>query len=196
MFRTGLFTLLLLSTTLYGSNKIMFSFSPNYSYDYLYQDEQEPRGEWGVGGELEIRNFVSHIGLKFRGSRINYSALAGQNPYEYEYIPISLCTSLDLLPFFAKDWLGLTMETGLGIYFWRGLSNGALVVLPDGSTMDEIDLGFVGGFTIQLRPIKYIGLEYATRYNYIASSNLYKYGYYDKDEKIWEHGVGIKIILP
>ncbi|GAH59877.1 unnamed protein product, partial [marine sediment metagenome] len=39
-------------------------------------------------------------------------------------------------------------------------------------------------------------LEYATRYNYIASAELEKYGYFDKDEKIWEHGVGLKIFIP
>jgi hypothetical protein len=195
MLRTFLLSLLLLAASARGSDRILFSFSPNYSYNYLYQDDQDLRGEWGFGGELEIKNFIPHIGLKFRGSKINYSARSGQNPYEYEYIPLSLCTSFDLLPFIDIPWLNLTAETGLGLYLWRGLDNGEVVVLPDASEMDEMDIGFVGGFTVQLRPTRYLGLEYATRYNYIASSDLSKYGYYDKDEKIWEHGVGLKLVF-
>jgi hypothetical protein len=58
------------------------------------------------------------------------------------------------------------------------------------------DIGFVGGFTLQVKPFKFIALEYVTRYNYIASADIYKYGFEDKDEKLWENGIGLKIIIP
>jgi hypothetical protein len=196
MIRTCLFSLFLLSTALHGTDQVMISFSPNYSYNYLYQDEQDPRGEWGFGGELEIRNFIPYIGMKIRGAKISYPAVSVMIPYEYEFIPLSLCTSFDLLPFISINWLRISLETGLGVYFWHGLDNGIVIVMPDGSEMDEMDLGFVGGFSITLRPVKYIGVEYASRYHYIASSDITKYGYFDKDEKIWEHGIGLKIFVP
>ncbi|MGB3341166.1 MAG: hypothetical protein WBB37_06765 [bacterium] len=179
-----------------NGNGLMISFSPHYSYNYLYQDDLDPRGEWGFGGELEIRNFIPHLGLKLRGNRVIYPAVAGTNAYEYEFIPLTLCTSFDLLPFIESPWFSFTLETGFGLYLWRTLDNGSVVVLPDNTEMSERDIGFVGGFTLQLRPVRYIALEYATRYNYIASAELEKYGYFDKDEKIWEHGVGLKIFLP
>lgn len=179
-----------------GNNGIRLSFSPHYSYNYLYQDDKDPRGKWGFGGELEIRNFIPHIGLKLRGNMLTYPAVAAMDTYEYEFIPLTLCTSFDLLPFIEPTWFNLTLETGFGLYLWRALDNGSVVVLPDDTEMSERDVGFVGGFTLQLRPVKYIALEYTTRYNYIASAELEKYGYFDKDEKIWEHGVGLKIFIP
>lgn len=179
-----------------GNNGIMLSFSPHYSYNYLYQDDEDPKGKWGFGGELEIRNFIPHIGLKLRGNMVTYPAVAATDTYEYEFIPLTLCTSFDLLPFIEPTWFSLTLETGFGLYLWRALDNGSVVVLPDDTEISERDVGFVGGFTLQLRPVKYIALEYATRYNYIASAELEKYGYFDKDEKIWEHGIGLKIFIP
>jgi hypothetical protein len=71
-----------------------------------------------------------------------------------------------------------------------------VVLLSNGSTMEEKDIGFVGGLSLQVRPYKLIALEIASRFNYIASSDLEKYGYSDKDEKLWENGVGLKIIMP
>lgn len=187
-------SLLLFITTVQGSDGILFSFSPHYSYNYLYQNDLDPKGEWGFGGELEIKNFIPHIGLKLRASMVDYPASAGSNAYEY--IPFSLCTSFDILPFVEITWLNLTLETGFGLYLWRGLDNGTVVILPDGTEMEEKDIGFVGGLTLQLRPVRYLAMEYATRFNYIASADLEKYGYFDKDEKIWEHGIGLKVFIP
>ena len=183
-------------SALSGSNGVMLSFSPHYAYHYLYLDDLEPRGEWGFGGELEIRDFIPHIGLKLRGNMVTYPAVSGTNTYEHEFIPLSLCTSFDLLPFIESTWFKLTLETGFGLYLWRALDNGTVVVLPDASEISERDIGFVGGLTLQLRPITHVAFEYATRYNYIASAELEKYGYFDKDEKIWEHGAGLKIFIP
>ena len=189
-------TLLLFMTMTSGNNGFLLSFSPHYSYHYLYQDDLDPRGEWGFGGELEVRNFVPRIGLKFRANMVTYPAVAATNTYEYEFIPLSLCTSFDLLPFIEPTWFDLTLETGFGLYLWRAIDNGSVVVLPDSSEMSERDVGFVGGFTLQVRPIAYVALEYATRFNYIASADLEKYGFFDKDEKIWEHGIGLKVFVP
>lgn len=179
-----------------GNNGIRLSFSPHYSYNYLYQDDKDPRGKWGFGGELEIRNFIPHIGLKLRGNMVTYPAVASTDTYEYEFIPLTLCTSFDLLPFIEPTWFNLTLETGFGLYLWRALDNGSVVVLPDNTEMSERDIGFVGGLSLQVRPYKLIALEIASRFNYIASSDLEKYGYSDKDEKLWENGVGLKIIMP
>lgn len=88
------------------------------------------------------------------------------------------------------------METGFGLYLWRGLDNDEVVVLSNGGTMQEKDIGFVGGLSLQVRPYRLIALEITSRFNYIASSDLEKYGYFDKDEKLWENGVGLKIIIP
>ncbi len=191
-----LLTLPLFIATANGNNGIVLSFSPHYAYNYLYQDDLDPRGEWGFGGELEIRNFIPRIGLKFRGNMVTYPAVSGTETYEYEFVPLTLCTSFDLLPFIESTWFKFTLETGFGLYLWHALDNGSVVVLPDNTEMSEKDAGFVGGLTLQLRPVRYIALEYATRFNYIASSEPEKYGYFDKDEKIWEHGVGLKIFIP
>jgi hypothetical protein len=79
---------------------------------------------------------------------------------------------------------------------WRGLYNGEVLILPTGEKAEEKDIGFVGGLTVQVRPIRYLGIEYAMRYNYLASAEIYKYGFEDKDDKIWENGVGVKFIIP
>jgi hypothetical protein len=189
-------TFLIFIAALQADDGIILSFSPHYSYNYLYQDDLDPRGEWGFGGELEIRNFIPRIGLKLRGNMVTYPAIAGTSTYEYEFIPLSLCTSFDLLPFVESSWFDLTLETGFGLYLWRALDNGSTVVLPDNSELSERDVGFVAGLSCELRPIKYMALEYATRFNYIASAEIEKYGYLDKDEKIWEHGIGLKIFIP
>ncbi|MGD8978984.1 MAG: hypothetical protein PVH23_02805, partial [candidate division WOR-3 bacterium] len=119
-----------------------------------------------------------------------------QGPYEWEYTPISVCASFNILPFIRIPWFKATIETGLGYYMWRGLYNGEVLILPTGEKAEEKDIGFVGGLTVQVRPIRYLGIEYAMRYNYLASAEIYKYGFEDKDDKIWENGVGVKFIIP
>jgi len=116
--------------------------------------------------------------------------------YRYEYLPLTLCTSFDILPFIHSRWVRLSAETGIGIYLWKGFLNDEVITLPSGEKMEERDIGFIGGFTLQLIPLRFIGIEFSSRYNYLASSDIYKYGFYDKDEKIWENGLGLKLILP
>lgn len=196
MLHNFLSSLFLLIFFIPGSEKIEFSLGPNYSSYQLFQDDEDAVGKWFLGGEIRVADIISNIGLKIRGSLLKYDVFSEQGAYTYEYMPLTLCTSFNLLPFLKSNWLYLSMETGFGVYFWKGFYNDEIVVLPTGEKMEERDIGFVGGATFQVRPLKRVGIEFASRYNYIASSDLYKYGFYDKDEKIWENGVGIKIILP
>ncbi len=189
-------SLLILTCLFPTSEKIEISVGPTYSSYLLFQDTTEAIGKWNIGGEIGINNIIPHIGLKLRGTMLRYDAPAEQGPYAWEYTPISLCASFDILPFLKTPWMRLSVETGLGIYFWRGLYDDEVIVLPTGDTFEETDIGFVGGVTLQIRPVKYLGIEYAMRYNYMASAEIYKYGFSDKDDKIWENGVGIKFILP
>ena len=179
-----------------ASDNIQLSIGPSYSSYLLFQNDEEAIGKWNLGGEIAIDNIIPNIGLKFRGTTLSYEAPAEQGPYAWKYTPLSLCASFNILPFLKTPWLRISAETGLGIYFWRGLLNDEVIVLPTGEKAEERDIGFVGGITLQVRPIKNLGVEYAMRYNYIASAEIYKYGFDDKDDKIWENGLGIKFILP
>jgi hypothetical protein len=185
----------MLTCSLQSTRQLELTVGPHYASYLLFQDEEDAKGTWHVGGEIGIANLIPCIGVKVRGSMLRYDAPAEQGPYVYEYKPLSFCTSFDLLPFFGLTWLEFTAETGIGLYMWQGLYDDEVIVLPGGDKMEETDIGFVGGLTLQLRPIKCLGIEYATRYHYMATAD-YKYGFYDKDDKIWEHGAGLKYILP
>lgn len=178
------------------NDNIEFSVGPSFSSYLLFQDDEESIGKWNLGGEIVIDNIVPNIGFKLRGTKLSYEAPSEQGPYVWEYTPLSLCASFNILPFLKTPWLKVSLETGLGLYIWRGLYDDEVIVLPTGEKAEEKDIGFVGGLTIQVRPIKYLGIEYAMRYNYMASAEIYKYGFDDKDDKIWENGVGVKFILP
>jgi hypothetical protein len=183
-----------------------FACGVHYSSYALYQDDEAHNSQWGIGGEIALRDVLPHIGLKLRGNRLTYDMPldSGEGMFIREYIPLSFCTSFDILPFIKMEWLRLSVETGFGLYFWQ-----AWMYHPEGydthlevplvepeEKANERDFGFVGGLTLQVRPYRNIAVEYATRYNYIFSSNLEKYGFFDKDEKIWENGVGVKFIMP
>jgi len=188
---------ILIAACLFQPNdNIEFSVGPSYSSYLLFQDDEESKGKWNLGGEIAIDNIIPNIGFKLRGTKLSYEALPEQGPYVWEYIPLSMCASFNILPFLKTPWLKVSLETGLGLYIWRSLYDDEVFVLPTGEKAEEKDIGFVGGLTIQVRPIKYLGIEYAMRYNYIASAEIYKYGFDDKDDKIWENGIGVKFILP
>ena len=188
---------ILIATLLFGaSDNMQLSIGPSYSSYLLFQNDEDAKGKWNLGGEIAIDNVIPNIGFKLRGTKLTYEAPPEQGPYVWEYTPLSLCASFNILPFLKTDLVRVTIETGLGLYLWRGLYDGEVIVLPTGEKTEERDIGFVGGATLQVRPIKYLGIEYAMRYNYIASADIYKYGFDDKDDKIWENGVGIKFILP
>lgn len=188
--------LLILTSLFPAGEPVELAAGINYSSYLLFQDTTDAIGKWNVGGEIGIANIVPCVGLKIRGARLRYEAPPDQGPYVWEYMPLSLCASFNVLPFLRTPWLRLSVETGLGLYLWRGVYDDEVIVLPIGETVDETDIGFVAGVTLLFKPVKYLGIEYATRYNYIASANIYKYGFTDKDDKIWENGMGIKFILP
>jgi hypothetical protein len=184
--------LLVLATAAYG--EVSFSAGPHYSSYLLYLDDEDPVSTWGFGGEVAIHDFIPLISLKLRGAKVRYTAPFENIPYDYEYLPFSLCSSFDMLPFWDIRWLNLNLETGFCYCFWKTLYDGEVVVLPTGGEIDEKDYGFTGGFTIQLKPIKHLGISFVSQFNYLASSNINKYGYYDKDEKLWENGIAISFI--
>ncbi len=188
--------LLIMASLFQSDAPVELSAGVNYSSYLLFQDTTEAIGKWNLGAEIGINNIIPHVGLKLRGAKLSYEATPEQGPYVWEYTPLSLCTSFDVLPFLKIPWMRLSIETGIGLYFWRGLEDGEVIVLPTGDTVEETDIGFVAGATLLIKPVKYLGIEYATRYNYIASADIYKYGFTDKDDKIWENGLGIKFILP
>ena len=188
--------ILIITSLFQASENLEFSLGLNYSSYLLFQDTLEAKGKWNIGGEIGVDNVIPNIGLKLRGTRISYEAPPDSGPYVWEYTPLSLCTSFNILPFLKVPWLRVSVETGLGIYYWRGLYDSEVIELPNGEKAEEWDIGFVGGFTLQVRPVKYLGIEYVMRYNYMASAEIYKYGFYDKDDKIWENGVGVKFIIP
>lgn len=173
---------------------ISFSAGPHYSTYLLYMDDEDPVSSWGMGGEVALHDFIPRISLKLRGAKVRYTTPFEAFPYDYDYMPFSLCSSFDMLPFWDIAWLDLTLETGFCYCFWKTLYDGEVVELPTGEKIDEKDYGFTGGFTIRLKPIKHIGISFVSQFNYLASSNIYKYGYFDKDEKLWGNGISISFI--
>jgi len=171
-----------------------------YNYCVVSQDNRDFETINNWAGEIGIVNVVPKIGFKLRGSFVEYqpsdidTTPVNENLITYQYYPLTLCTSFNLMPFFKVSFLRFSMETGIGVYFWKGLYNNEVVVLPAGK-MDEKDFGFTGGLSLQIKPVQFIGIEITSRYHYIASANLEKYGYYDKDEKLWENGIGLKVVL-
>lgn len=191
---------LLLLTAGTGSNQhFEFTISPRFSSYHLFFDEEDSQNTWRPGGDLGVFNIIPHIGLKLSGTILTFEGSGGYVPDEYEYIPLTFCTSFNLLPFLDVPWLRFTGETGIGLYSWRGLLDGEVFEFPSYEgmeLMEETDIGFVGGLTLQLRLIKYIGIEIASRYHYMATADIYKYGFTDADDKIWENGAGLTFFIP
>ncbi len=163
---------------------------PDYATYLLFQNDEEHRGRCQFGGEIEAEDIVPNIGIKVHGSRVKYQS----GDYTWEYTPVSFCTSFNMLPFLKYDRLRLTLETGMGIYFWRGLFKNEVMVLPNNTRADERDPGFVIGATLELRPVRLLVLQGLIRYNYLASSNIYKYGFADKDDRLLEIGFGVRAV--
>lgn len=187
-------SILACSMLLGGIKQRHVEIGPLYSTYLMYRDDEDAMGVWKPAGEVGIMNIIPHIGFKIRAAALRYDAPLEQGPYSFEYIPLGLCTSFDILPFFDVPWLRVSLETGLGVYWWKGLYEDQVITLPDGDTMEERDIGFVAGMTFQVSPLPWMSIEYGTRYHYLASAEPYKYGFYDKDEKLWESGVGVKFL--
>lgn len=184
-----------------GGHKIRFEFGPYYTSSLISQDNQANRGFYNWGGEIGVRELLPGIGLKLRASYLKFDAPDvdttpfDESRYTYEYIPVTLATTFDLLPFWRSDQFDLSLETGLGFYFWKGLLDGSVIELPTGK-MEEKDPGFTVGLDFQVRPIRFLAIDLSSRYHYLTSANLNKYGFYDQDEKIWENSLGLKFALP
>lgn len=168
----------------------------SYSSYLLYQDEDDPKGKWQWEMQSGISNIIPNLGLKVSGTVISYKAPFEVGPYEYKYNPIVLTFNYNLLPFLKTGMIQLNLQTGFGLFFWQGLYNGNVIVLPSGEKMEEKDLGFVGGVELILKPINNLGISAQLLYQYLTSSNIYKYGYFDKDEKFFINGFGLKLFLP
>jgi hypothetical protein len=181
--------------------KTQFTFGPAYDYSLVIQDGRANADRTSWSGEIGVRNLLPHIGFKLRGSCLKFNAAdADTTPFDegrygYEYIPIALVASFDLLPFWKTDRLNLVLETGAGIYLWKGFLDGQLRRLPTGP-MDEKDPGLTAGLDLQLKPRDFFSLDLSSRYHYLASADPAKYGYRDADEKIWENGLGLTFTLP
>jgi hypothetical protein len=175
--------------------EVSFSAGFHYSSFHLFADDAKVESAWGPSVEVGIHDFIPRIGLKLSGGKVRYETPFEFVSYNYEYIPITLCSSFDMLPFWEIESVDLILETGFGFYFWKALRLGQVVELPTGEKIDERDYGFVGGFTLQVQPHRNLGIGFVTRFNYITSSDIYKYGFYDKDEKLWENGLSVTFIL-
>jgi hypothetical protein len=186
--------LILLQNT--SGDKLQFYAGANYAHYNLYMDEMKAQGKWQLGGEVGIANIIRGIGLNFRAAYLKYPVTQYQLPLTYRYIPLVVSSTFNLLPFFREQWLNLDLETGFGLYLWQGRINDEVFVLPTAEKMDEKDLGFFGGFTLTIRPLNFVGIEATSQYHYIASANIYKYGYFDKDEKLWANSLGLKFFFP
>lgn len=187
---SGLFIL-----TSIQAHPVEWSVGARYSSYHLYWNEEAATNQWGFSAEAAVHNIVPRIGFKVAVSAVDYENIPFSGyPYTVEYVPLTFITSFDILPFLEIEWLRLFLETGLGVYFWEGTSDG--LTEEERVIFDETNIGFLGGLTIHLRPMKHVGIDLTSRYHYITSADIYKYGFEDKDDKLWENGVGLRVILP
>ncbi len=183
----------LLVLTSFQTSSFEWSFGARYSSYHLYWNDEAATNQWGFSGEAAVHNIVPHVGLKVAVSTVGYENIPFLGyTYSVDYIPITFITSFDILPFSESTQFRLLLETGIGVYFWEGRS----YELVEGTDINETNIGFLGGLTIHLRPVKYLGIDLTSRYHYIASSDIYKFGFEDTDDKLWENGVGLRVILP
>jgi hypothetical protein len=174
-----------------------FYAGPDCAFYLLYQDSLEARTRWQFGGETGIENIIANIGIRVHGTYLQYEVPAsGAEPYIYDYIPVSFCIEFNMLPFIQNRRAAIYLLTGLGLYLWKGSFNGETITLPSGGKMEEKDLGFVGGLSLRLKLRKNVGIEAVSRYHYMTSANIDKYGYFDKDDKLWENGLSLKFLFP
>lgn len=188
----------MLSTILFltiQAQPVEWSVCARYSSFHLYWNEEAATNQWGLSAEAAVHNIVPHIGFKCAVSTVQYENIPFSGyAYSVDYIPLTFVTSFDILPFLEIERVRLFLETGIGVYFWDGTSDG--LTEEDRATFDETNIGFLGGLTLHLRPLKYVGIDLTSRYHYITSADIYKYGFEDKDDKLWENGIGLRVILP
>lgn len=177
------------------THPVEWSIGARYASYHLYWNAEAATNQWGLSTEAAVYNIVPRIGFKCAVSTVKYENIPFSGyAYTVDYIPLTFVTSFDVLPFLETQWVRLFLETGIGVYFWEGTSDG--LTEEDRVTFDETNIGFLGGLTLHLRPLKYIGIDLTSRYHHITSADIYKYGFEDKDDKLWENGVGLRVILP
>ncbi len=170
---------------------------PAYSNYLLFQDsEEEAKGKYQWGIQMGVANIIPKLGVELSGAVVRYDAPPEQGPYAYKYTPLTLTITYNLLPFLKTALIQMNLKTGFGWYLWQGLYNDQVIILPTGDKMDEKDLGFTGGLEFQFKPLNNLALFSHLQYHYLTSSNIYKYGYFDKDEKFFVNGFGMKFFLP
>jgi hypothetical protein len=177
------------------ADKFQFFIGPSYSSYLLYQDEEEEKEtrQWGV--QTGFANIIPKLGIKFTAASVRYDAPVELGPYSYKYTPLTITLNYNLLPFLKTGLIQINLETGLGWYLWRGLYENEVITLPTGEKMDEKDLGFTGGLELQIKPLNNLGIVSNLQYHYLTSSNIYKYGYFDKDEKLLVNGIGLRLFI-
>jgi hypothetical protein len=179
----------------FQAHPVEWSACARYSSFHLYWNEEAATNQWGFSAEAAVHNIVPRIGFKVGVSAVDYEDIPFSGfSYAVDYVPLTFITSFDILPFLDTEWARLFLETGLGMYVWEGTSEG--LTEEDRVTFDETNIGFIGGLTIHLRPVKYIGIDLTSRYHYVAGADIYEYGFEDTDDKLWENGVGLRVILP
>jgi len=178
------------------ADKFQFFIGPSYSSYLLYQDQDETKETWQWGIQAGIANIIPKLGIKFSATSVRYDAPVEVGPYSYKYTPLTISFDYNLLPFIKSGLIQLNLQTGFGWYLWQGLFNNEVITLPTGEKMDEKDLGFTGGLELQIKPLDNLALFSSLQYHYLTSSNIYKYGYFDKDEKFLVNGFGIKFFFP
>ncbi|MEO0136063.1 MAG: hypothetical protein ABIL40_03025 [candidate division WOR-3 bacterium] len=170
---------------------------PNYSNYLLYQDTlKEPKSKYQWSIQIGVANIIPKLGIEFSGAIVRYDAPPEQGPFAYKYTPLTLTITYNLLPFLKTGLFQMHLKTGFGWYLWQGLFNDQVITLPTGDKMDEKDLGFTGALEFQIKPLDNLALFSHLQYHYLTSSNIYKYGFFDKDEKVFVNGFGLKFFLP
>jgi len=178
------------------ADKFQVFIGPSYSSYLLYQDQDETKETWQWGIQAGIANIIPKLGIKFSATSVRYDTTMVFGKYSYRYTPLTITLNYNILPFLKTGLIKMEIQTGFGWYLWQGLFNDEVITLPTGEKMDEKDLGFTGGLELQIKPLDNLALFSSLNYHYLTSSNIYKYGYFDKDEKLLVNGFGLKIFFP
>jgi hypothetical protein len=85
MLNTIIASMFLFSSFVHGSEYIELSLGPHYANYGLRQNEEEVKNQWNLGGEIALYNFVPNIGIKIRGTKLEYDVPFDGYNWIYEY---------------------------------------------------------------------------------------------------------------